>query len=105
MSIYQFAYASFVVHLCLYVNHSVMATKKLTLQERSFLITRYYSLSHNLVLLQEEFEEHFRNTAFPSCQMLHNMHRKFPRTGSVTDAPQSDRPYDARTMENQYAVA
>ncbi len=87
-------YVSFVVHRCL-----CTLTRVWWLHRR----THYYSLSHDLVLLRE-FEERFPNTAFPSCQMLHNMHRKFQRMSSVADAPHSGRLHDARTEENQYAV-
>ena len=78
---------------------------KYTLEQRTFLLTRYYQLSANLGTLREEFDVCYPNVPFPSRQMLRNMHHKFQRTGSITDAPHSGRPRTRRCEGNLNTVA
>lgn len=78
---------------------------KYTLEQRIFVLTRYYQLDRDWRMLEDEFEERFPNVRFPDRQTVRNMDRKFQTHGTVSDAPRSGRPRDARTLDNQYAVA
>jgi len=78
---------------------------KYTLEQRTFLLMRYYQLSANLSTVCEEFDVCYPNVPFPSHQMLRNMHHKFQRTGSIADAPHSGRPHTRRCEGNLNAVA
>ncbi len=82
-----------------------MAGVKYTIQERAFLLQRYYELNHDIKLLCEEFEQEYPNRGFPTRHTIYNADRKFKRTCSVGDALHSGRPRDARTEDNVYTVA
>ncbi len=62
-----------------------MAGVKYTIQERMFLLRRYYEPNHDIKLLRKEFEQEYPNRGFPTCHTIYNMDRKFKRTGSVSD--------------------
>lgn len=65
---------------------------KFLLEQRTFLVYKYFHEHGDYDSILGEFAIRFPNTPVPCCQMVWKLKNKFKQTGSVADAPRAGRP-------------
>jgi hypothetical protein len=79
--------------------------RKLTTQQRVFLLHPWWQTNKNSARVLEMFAEKFRDTPVPTRQAIYNLNQRFQRHGSVRDLPRSGRPRTSLTEENLTTLA
>lgn len=82
-----------------------MPMRRLSKQERIFIIKTYYQQQRKIKVVQTMFHRQFPDIQEPAKFAIQQLVRKFETTGSVLDAPRSGRPKSATTPENCELVA
>jgi hypothetical protein len=78
--------------------------RKLTTQQRVFLLQPWWQTNTNCARVLEMFAEKFRDTPVPTRQAIYNLNKRFQHHGSVNDLPRSGRPRTSLTEENLTTV-
>ena len=81
---------------------SIMTRRQLTVDQRVFIIKRYFSTG-SYKNIQEEWSNSF-SAATPTKSTMFALINKFNTTGSTADAPRSGRPIPVTTEENRQLV-
>jgi hypothetical protein len=74
--------------------------RKLTSQQRVFLLQSWWQTNENSARVFEMFAEKFRDTPVPTRQAIYNLNQRFQRNESVNDLPRRGRPRTSLTEEN-----
>jgi transposase len=74
--------------------------RNLSTEERVFVLQKWWQHDHSYRDVVDLLVERFPNSVPPSRQAIHNLNKRFERTGSVADRPGSRRPKSVTTEEN-----
>ena len=79
--------------------------RKLSTQQRVFLLEKWWYHHKNSALVLNDFEQEFPGVVPPRRETIYHLCNRFRATGSVNDLPRSGRPRCSRTVENVDLVA
>lgn len=79
--------------------------RKLTTEQRVFLLEKWWYHHKNSELVCNDFEQRFPGVPRPRRETIYHLCNRFRATGSVNDLPRSGRPRSSRTPENVDLVA